>query len=132
MSDPKCARVLLDAAERDVGALRVMGRSHEISDEIFGFHVQQAAEKSLKARLALLGKVYPLTHNLEALLELFSEGNDVSRRFRKLIDYTPYAVEFRYEGVESGTDPIDRKAALTLVEALLAHVRRQLTDTDSS
>ena len=132
MSDPKCARVLLDAAERDVGALRVMGRSHEISDEIFGFHVQQAAEKSLKAGLALLGKVYPLTHNLEALLQLLSERNEVSCRFRKLIDYTPYAVEFRYEGVESGTDPIDRKAALTLVEALLAHVRRQLTDTRSS
>ncbi|MCY4375822.1 MAG: HEPN domain-containing protein [Spirochaetaceae bacterium] len=97
--------------------------------EIFGFHVQQAAEKSLKAWLALLGKVYPLTHNLEALLELFSEANDVSRRFRKLIDYTPYAVEFRYEGIESGTDPIDRKGALTLVEALLAHVRRQLPET---
>ena len=129
MSDPKCARVLLDAAERDVGALRVMGRSHEISDEIFGFHAQQAAEKSLKAWLALLGKVYPLTHNLEALLELLSERNDVSGRFRKLIDFTPYAVEFRYEGVESGTDPIDRKSALTLVEALLAQVRRQLPET---
>ena len=129
MSDAKCARVLLDAAERDVGALRVMRRSREISDEIFGFHVQQAAEKSLKAWLALLGKVYPLTHNLEALLELFSEANDVSRRFRKLIDYTPYAVEFRYEGIESGTDPIDRKGALTLVEALLTHVRRQLPET---
>ena len=132
MSDPKCARMLLNAAERDVGALRVMGQSDEISDEVFGFHVQQAAEKSLKAWLALLGKVYPLTHNLEALLELFSEGNDVSRRFRKLIDYTPYAVEFCYEGVESRTDPIDRTGALTLVEALLAHVRRQLADTQSS
>jgi HEPN domain-containing protein len=124
--------VLLDAAERDVGALRVMRRSHEISDGIFGFHVQQAAEKSLKAGLALLGKVYPLTHNLKALLELFSEGKDVSRRFRKLIDYTPYAVASCYEGVESGTDSIDRKGALTLVEALLAHVRRQLADTQSS
>ena len=106
-----------------------MRRSHEIADEVFGFHVQQAAEKSLKAWLALLGRVYPLTHNLEALLELLSERNEVSCRFRKLIDYTPYAVEFRYEGVESGTDPIDRKGALTLVEALLAHVRRQLPET---
>lgn len=132
MSDAKCARMLLEAAERDVGALRVMRRSHEIPDEVFGFHVQQAAEKSLKAWLALLGKVYPLTHNLEALLELLSERNDVSCRFRKLIDYTPYAVEFRYEGVESGTEPIDRKSALTLVEALLAQVRRQLPETGDS
>ncbi len=130
MSDPKCARMMFRAAERDLLTLRSM--TADAPDEAFGFHIQQAAEKALKAWLALLGKVYPLTHNLEALLELFSEGNDVSRRFRKLIDYTPYAVEFRYEGVESGTDPIDRTGALTLVEALLAHVRRQLPDTQSS
>ena len=130
MSDPKCARMMFRAAERDLLTLRSM--TADAPDEAFGFHIQQAAEKALKAWLALLGKVYPLTHNLEALLELFSEGNDVSRRFRKLIDYTPYAVEFRYEGVESGTDPIDRTGALTLVEALLAHVRRQLPDMQSS
>ena len=130
MSDPKCARMMFLAAERDLLTLRSM--TADAPDEAFGFHIQQAAEKALKAWLALLGKVYPLTHNLEALLELFSEGNDVSRRFRKLIDYTPYAVEFRYDGVESGTDTIDRKGALTLVEALLAHVRRQLADTQSS
>ena len=93
--------------------------------------MQQAAEKSLKAWLALLGKIYPLTHNLEALLELLSERNDVPCRFRNLIDYTPYAVEFRYEGVESGTDPIDRKGALTLVEALLVQVRRQLAKPET-
>lgn len=132
MSDVKCARMLLDAAERDVGALRVMRRSGEVSDEVFGFHVQQAAEKSLKAWLALLGQVYPLTHNLETLLDLFSEHTEVSPRFRALIDYTPYAVEFRYEGVGSGADPIDRKGALKLVEALLAQVRRQLAETDDS
>ncbi len=123
MSDVKCARMLLDAAERDVGALRVMRGSSEVSDEVFGFHVQQAAEKSLKAWLALLGQVYPLTHNLEALLDLLSERTEVSPRFRELIDYTPYAVEFRPEGVESCADPIDRKGALALVEALLAQMR---------
>ena len=53
-------------------------------------------------------------------------------RFRKLIDYTPYVVEFRYEGVESGTEPIDRKDALTLAEGLLAQVRRQLPETGDS
>ena len=73
--------MLLDAAERDAGALRVMRRSGEVSDEVYGFHVQQAAEKSLRAWLALLGQVYPLTHNLEALLDLFSEHTEVSPRF---------------------------------------------------
>ncbi len=70
MTDPKCARMLLRAAERDVGALRVMRHSDDISDEVLGFHAQQATEKSLKAWLALLGETYPLTHNLDTLLDL--------------------------------------------------------------
>ena len=40
MSDVKCARMRLDAAKRDVDALRIMQRSDENSDEVFGFHVR--------------------------------------------------------------------------------------------
>ena len=130
MSDPKCARVLLDAAERDVGALRVMRGSSGVSDEVFGFHVQQAAEKSLKAWLALLGQVYPLTHNLEALLDLLSERTEVSPRSRELIDYTPYAVEFRYVGADPDAERINREDALANVEALVVQVGRQLPDLE--
>ena len=122
MSDVKCARMLLVAGQRDVEALRVMRRSDEISDEVFGFHVQQAAEKSLKAWLALLGKVYPLTHNLEALLDLLADRDVATKPFRQLI----------YEGVESGTDPINREAALAVVEALLAQVQRQLAEAEGA
>ncbi len=68
MSDPKCARMMLRAAERDVEALRVMRDPNATSDEVFGFHVQQAAEKALKARIALLGETYPLAHDIEELL----------------------------------------------------------------
>ena len=52
MSDPKQARVLLEAAERDVSALRGMGDAAVFADEVLGFHAQQAAEKLLKAWLA--------------------------------------------------------------------------------
>ena len=128
MTDPKCARVLLDAARRDVGALRVMRRSDEVSDEVFGFHVQQAAEKALKARLALLGETYPLTHNLEALLDLLEGLGVATGPYRKMVGYTPYAVEFRYEGVDSGTESIDRNEALSLAESLLEEVRRHLPE----
>ena len=128
MSDLKCARMLLHAAERDVEALRVMRGSDEVSDEIFGFHVQQAAEKALKARIALLGGTYPLTHNIEGLLDfLVDRGVDIEI-FRTLVEYTPYAVEFRYQGIDSDTDPIDRDNALALVEALLEEVRADLAE----
>ena len=54
MSDVKCARVMYRAAERDVLTLRSMTADAPV--ESFGFHVQQAAEKALKAWLALLGE----------------------------------------------------------------------------
>ena len=63
MSDPMQARALLEAAERDVSALRGVDDTVMFADEIFGFHVQQAAEKLLKAWLALLGEIYPLSHD---------------------------------------------------------------------
>ncbi len=70
MSDLKQARVLLTAAERDISALRGMADAAVFADEIFGFHAQQAAEKLLKAWLALLGETYPTTHDLDRLLAM--------------------------------------------------------------
>ena len=70
MSDLKQARVLLEAAERDTSALRGMGDAAVFADEIFGFHVQQAAERLVKAWLASLGEIYPLSHDLAALLDM--------------------------------------------------------------
>lgn len=125
MSDGKCARMLLDAAGRDADALRGMCESSGFSDEIFGFHVQQAAKKAFKAWLALLGETYPLTHNLESLLDRLTACGAMTRPFRALVGYTPYAVQFRYEGVNPDTAPIDRQDALALVEALLEQVRRR-------
>ena len=77
MRDGKQARVLIQAAERDLTALRGMDDSDVFADQVFGFHVQQAAEKLLKAWLALLGEVYPLTHDLEELLDRL-QGREVS------------------------------------------------------
>lgn len=97
MSDPKLARVLLAAAERDIAALRGMGNVNVFANEIFGFHVRQAAEKIPKANLALLGKPYPATHDLTRLLELLKPHQpEAESRFGGVIAYNPYAVQFRY------------------------------------
>ena len=132
MSDVKCARMLLDAAKRDVDALRVMFRSEEISDEVFGFHVQQAAEKLLKAWIALLGEEYPLTHSIEGLLDLLAARGAAVKPFRGLVDYTPYAVEFRYTAVGPDAEPIDRQRALALVQALHERVGRRLAEAQGT
>ena len=124
MSDIKSARMLLRAAERDLLALRSM--SAAAPEEAFGFHVQQAAEKALKAWLALLGEAYPLTHNLTTLLTLLSALGAAVARYETLADYTPYAVEFRYTGVDPEAEAVDRNGAAALVQALLSDVDRAL------
>ena len=89
MSDPKQAQALLEAAEKDVSALRGMGDTTVFADEIFGFHVQQAAEKLFKAWLSLLGEVYPMTHDLTELLELLKARRSAAGRFDPLADFSP-------------------------------------------
>lgn len=128
MSDLKSARMLYRAAERDVLTLRSM--TDDAPVESFGFHVQQAAEKAFKAWLALLGETYPLTHSIETLLDLLGERAASVEPFGRLVDYTPYAVEFRYAGVDSDSEPIDREGALALVEALTERVGRQLAEVE--
>ena len=130
MSDAKCARMLVNAAGRDIEALRVMRGSDGIPDEIFGFHMQQATEKLLKAWIAVSGERYPLTHSIETLLVLLADRGVAAEPFNDLAAYTPYAVEFRYAGVGPGAEPIDRDGALMLVEALRERVERRLAEAE--
>ena len=65
-----------------------MGDAAVFADEIFGFHVQQAAKKLFKAWLALQGETYPLSHDLATLLDILSAGGADVTRFDGLVDYT--------------------------------------------
>ncbi len=132
MSDVKCAQMLMKASKRDVEALRGMSDASVFADEIFGFHVQQAAEKLFKAWLALLGETYPLTHDLELLFNLVQERGVAASIFLALIEYTPYAVQFRYEATEVDAEPIDRQESRCLVEALLAQVQLQFRGVEGT
>ena len=80
MSDPECAEMLL-----------------------------QAAGKSPKARLAPTGEVYPLTHNIELLLDRVDARRVATTPFCKLID---------------------RASALTIVVSSLEQVRLELAQLE--
>ena len=58
MKDHKHAAMLVSMARKDLKALSAMRDRDNFDDEIFGFHAQQALEKSLKAWLALIGVIY--------------------------------------------------------------------------
>lgn len=123
MSDHKFARALLDMAEQHIHALRALLAATEVGDGVFGFHVQQAAEKSLKAWLAVLGVKFPLTHDLGALVALLQEQVDATA-FLPLTAYTPFNVQYRHQEAEGHT-PIDRPDALRQAQALWQHVARE-------
>ena len=113
MSDVKQARVLIGAAVRDLNALRGMRDVEVFADEIFGFHVQQAAEKLCKAWIALLGAEYPFVHDLEELLRLLESLSVAVTQYLPLTEYTPYAGRLRYEyNVLAVQSSIDRGDAI--------------------
>jgi hypothetical protein len=124
MSDPEHARALLRTARKDLDALRGMmslpvGSSEEFfSDEIFGFHAQQAAEKSLKAWIASLGLRYPRSHDLMALIEVLTEAGENTEDLDPLVDLNPFAVEYRYELIDSDDEKLDRPGIFATVSAL--------------
>ena len=124
MSDLRCAEAMLGAAERDLLTLRSM--SDEAPEESFGFHLQQATEKGLKAWIAARGEQYPLTHSVENLLRLLRRSSVNTEPFEELDQFTPYAVTFRYEGIGPEAEPIDRRAMTALVETLLERVRAEI------
>lgn len=124
MSDLKCAGAMLRAAERDLLTLHSM--RPEAPEESFGFHLQQAAEKALKAWIAARGEQYPLTHSVDTLLRRLRTVSVNTEPFEGLDQFTPYAVTFRYEGVGPEAEPIDRRAMMALVETLLERVRAEV------
>ena len=126
MSDLKCARTLVLAAERDLELVQILLEHNGGADEVFGFHVQQAVERLLKAWLAIRGESYPLTHDLEQLFEaLAREGVDL-RTFRTLSGYTLFGVIHRYEALDAQEPPMDRAQAASRTATLLARVREFL------
>ena len=121
--DIEQARLLLGMADGDIGALRVMLSPDDVTDEIFGFHVQQAAEKCLKAWIAMLGEEYPLTHELDVLIEMIRRQDAAVAGHADLVRFNPFGVKYRYGPFPEDDGPIDRPGAIQQVEALMRRVR---------
>ena len=99
---------MMRLAQRDVRAVRGMvDDAVAFSDEIFGFHAQQAVEKSAKAWLGGVGIEYPKTHDLDLLFELLQEnGATIPAEYEDLRDLVDFSVQYRYEAFDEL--PLDR------------------------
>jgi HEPN domain-containing protein len=111
------ATLLVRKASQDAVIVRRAVEDPEIADEIIGFHVQQAAEKRMKAVLCTRGVAYRRTHDLQELHDaLVDSGRSIIPEVAELVDWSPFAIVYRY-AEWSEPEPVDRTRATELVEA---------------
>ncbi len=76
MKDFNHAKLMLKLAQKDISAVEGMIKNKiNFSDEVFGFHAQQAVEKLIKSWLSFLGVKYSKSHDLYELFKLLADNN---------------------------------------------------------
>ena len=112
------ANEIFAAAQRDRVTYRILRRDAESPLETMMFHAQQVAEKTIKAVLVQHGVIFRRTHDLIELLDLSNAQDiDVPVVRNLLLRLGPYAVEFRYLGVQApeiGVEEVD-EAVISLM-----------------
>jgi HEPN domain-containing protein len=126
MKPPEPWKILLEKASQDEQAVDRLSGFSDSSQEIIGFHLQQAAEKMLKSALGSLGIAYRFTHNLGEMIHLLKiGGHPLPPELDRLRDLTPYATEWRYDFVPNeGNDDVDLKTLRESVRQLRVWVEK--------
>jgi HEPN domain-containing protein len=116
----------VDIAEADYKVALLIRKSRtKRSRELSCFHLQQSAEKYLKARLIEAGILFPKTHDLKGLLDLVVTVEPLWIPLRPaLVSVSNHAVESRYPG--RGATPAEAKIILGTTTRLRKLVRLSL------
>jgi HEPN domain-containing protein len=119
MANPE-SLALLRIARRDLQAAELL--QNPVADEAnWGFQIQQAVEKALKAWLFSLGDDPPLSHNLTALFGRITDRGGFVEPYLPLEAFTAFAVQFRYDSEPEPMD-LDRQHWYQQAEVLVDHV----------
>jgi HEPN domain-containing protein len=109
------SRTLARKATSDAIAAREFAGNSDITDEIIGFHAQQAIEKWLKAIIAARGKSFEHTHDLRRLVHVAAHGlGNAPFDVDAVIALTQYSAPLRYEDLLDA-ESLDREATVSLV-----------------
>jgi HEPN domain-containing protein len=92
------AALLLRKAGADEFTVEKLIPDLRSSDEVIGFHAQQAIEKLLKAVLTSAGIEYPHTHSLGRLIDLLrANGLLFPDELDRVTELSPFVAAFRYD-----------------------------------
>jgi len=125
--DIRSPQAWLELARSDLSFARGGREMDDVLPEPIAFHVQQCAEKALKAVLISRNVHFPPTHNLQVLVDLCEEvGLTVSQKVAESVELTPYAVEGRYLGLpEPIAEPV-ADHAIAVAESVLSWAEEQI------
>ena len=117
-------------AESDLKLARLAVMDASIRREQVCFHAQQAVEKAIKAVLISRGIEFPLTHDIEELLEIAeSSGIPLPEDIRESGFLSPYAVETRYPGYWAEISEADVDEAMRTAERTLSWANSMIKKT---
>jgi HEPN domain-containing protein len=114
------AALMLRIAQRDLKAARGMLDEEAFEEATWGYQIQQATEKALKAWISCLGQHYPRTHDLLLLCGLISDLGADPSPFQQLVNFSPFGTRLRYDEEESLG--LDRSLWNQRCADLLSHV----------
>ncbi len=93
------------------------------------FHAQQAAEKAFKAVLLYRKVDFPLTHDIEELMDIFDKaGILLPSDFQNAGILTPYAVETRYPGYWDEITEKEVSEAIKLASKIVTWSKKYITE----
>jgi len=99
----------------------------EIDVEIIFFHLQQAAEKYLKALLSFHGIHYEKIYDIRRLIEICQANSiELPNQTEKLVDLNPFAVEGRYAIIAD--DLYDAQIFIDRLREMKAYVAARISN----
>ena len=113
------ASLWLGRAERDLAAARLAMHAPDALPDIAAYHLQQAAEKRLKAMLTMDAIPFRRTHDLGLLGEQVSGARPALHGvIFPLRSYSDWSLAFRYPGApsEAYPEPLHAELAQALAE----------------
>lgn len=122
------AKAYLAKGREDEAVLEELIDNPRISDAVFGFHAQQAAEKYMKAVLAIDQERPQKSHDLRSLADQCGEaGHPLPDELEEVLELSPFAVQERYPFAL--TPPISRRDISYSVAQLRGWVERIVRET---
>jgi HEPN domain-containing protein len=129
MANPRRVDALLEMADEDLAGAKAL---LAISTRLARYHVQQSAEKAVKALLEQRGLNPGREHRFESLAEMLPQGDEWRARVQSLDSLSPAATSHRYPTAEGrimpppGSELVEREIAM--VAAFIQDIRKAVSN----